>query len=39
VVDNQRSIGVRLVQETMGCAIDITNVEEPPDMAFSTRDE
>lgn len=39
VVDNQRSIGVRLVQETVGCAIDIENVEDPPDMAFSASGE
>ena len=39
VVDNQRSIGVRLVQETLGCAIDISDVEEPPDMAFSASAE
>ena len=39
VVDNQRSIGVRLIEETLGCAIDIAEVEEPPDMAFSVGDE
>jgi hypothetical protein len=33
VVDNPRSIGLRLLQETLGCAIDVPDVEEPPEVA------
>jgi len=33
VVDNPRSIGMRLLQETLGCAIDVSDAEEPPEVA------
>jgi len=33
VVDNPRSIGLRLLQETLGSAADLPDVEEPPDVA------
>ena len=33
VVDNPRSIGMRLLHETLGSAIDLPDVEEPPEVA------
>ncbi|HEX9841871.1 MAG TPA: hypothetical protein VGC20_03935, partial [bacterium] len=33
VVDNPRSIGMRLLHETLGCAIDVPEAEEPPEVA------
>jgi len=38
VVDNPRAIGMRLLQETLGCAIDIPSVEEPPEVASAAID-
>ncbi|MCH9045474.1 MAG: hypothetical protein IIA40_05155 [SAR324 cluster bacterium] len=32
VVDNPRAIGMRLLRETLGCAIDMPNVEAPPEV-------
>ncbi len=32
VVDNPRPIGMRLLADTLGCAIDVPAVEEPPGM-------
>ena len=32
VVDNPRAIGMRLLRETLGCAIDMPNVEDPPEL-------
>jgi hypothetical protein len=31
VVDHPRAIGLRLLRETLGCASDVPDVEEPPD--------
>lgn len=38
VVDNPRSIAMRLLQETLGCCIDIPDIEEPSEVASDAVD-
>lgn len=38
IVDNPRAIGMRLLRETLGCAIDIPDVEDPPEVASAAID-
>ena len=38
VVDNPRSIAMRLLQESLGCCIDIPDIEEPPEVASAAVD-
>jgi hypothetical protein len=38
VVDNPRSIGMWLLQETLGCAIDVPDVEEPLEVVATAVD-